>query len=134
MKHVVLFTAAVILVVALSPSPAYGVCQKCNDNFTANAMCWTIGACEQGATMSSCVVKEVFKPDGSVSYRYCDAEGRTQGPECNGGDPSCNSTGGGGGGTDPTRGKGYLLICAAEPWGTCDPQCDLCMPFNCIFC
>lgn len=135
MKRFAWLIAAVALVLLLSPNHAYAICQKCNNDRSTSAMCSTINACDQGATMSACAVEQVFNPDGSLAYRYCDAIGTTQGPECNGNDPSCHQGGGGGtgGGGGSTGGK-IPMICMSDMFGGCDAGCDFCVPFCWILC
>jgi len=134
-KRLMLFIAAVALVVLICPNSAYAVCQKCNNDNSVNAMCWTLGMCEQGATMSACFVTETFNPDGTVQSRHCDADGTVQGPECNGADPSCQSSGGSGTGTGFGGGKGYYTICIVEMFEPCDfSECDECWAFCDVLC
>lgn len=137
-KRLALFTAVIALVVLICPNSAYAVCQKCNNDNTANAMCWTLSMCEQGATMSACFVTETFNADGSILSRHCDSDGTVEGTECNGHDPSCTSSGGGTGGTGGPggggSGKGYV-ICVVDMFEPCDfDSCDECWAFCEEFC
>lgn len=101
MKRILFFSLGLTLFLAITGN-AYAVCQTCKDANTIDGMCWTIGACEMGATMGACVERVSFT--GAVT---CDSIGSQPGPECNGKDASCNTSGGGGGGggiSDPGMG------------------------------
>ena len=117
---------ATVVVLWLYATPASAICQKCNNDYTLSAMCWTIGPCDGGATMGACVVGEQFNADGSVRFRYCDGVGSSPGPECNGNDPSCGGGGGGGGGTGGDGGGGCVIM-AGE---LCMPECAECTVEN----
>lgn len=84
--------SGLMLFLALFAADAQAICQKCNNPYTENAMCWTISACDQTATMSACVVV------GTGARTHCDSMGTGPGAECNGNASYCNGSGGGGGG------------------------------------
>src|SRR6266536_4880242 len=114
MKRFLFSLGTAFVLLLLLPNHAYAICQKCNNDNTLSAMCWTLTSCESGATMSACVVAEEIDPKtGQVASRHCDSQGTTQGSECNGADSSCSSGGGGGsggGGTGGSGGNGNCVI------------------------
>jgi hypothetical protein len=116
--------AAILLTVFLSPD-AFAICQKCNDDITPTAQCYTLTMCETGATMSACVVVDVLDPYGQVAGKSCDDMDTTQGPECNGADPSCSPSGGTGGG----GGGGQCTSTGVGGWD-CPAECGTCTMDN----
>lgn len=113
------FLAAIVFVLVLTGSDAYAICQKCQNNFSTVARCWTLGPCEFGATMSACVVRQFqYDPD----TLWCDSLGTSAGAECNGQDSSC----GGGDGGGPGGGSGGGGGCVIQYGQTCPAQCSSC--------
>ena len=131
MKRFLFSAGTAIMISLLLPDHAFAICQTCNNNNTLNAMCWTISACDSGATMSACVVKDVIDPKtGVVTSRYCDSVNTTQGPECNGADPSCSS-GTGTTGSGSTSGGSDCVINTGD---VCPAQCGGCTVLNLACC
>ena len=108
-------TSGLALFLLLFAADAQAICQTCVNEGTSSAMCWTISACQQGATMSACVVR------GTGSYLWCDPMGTAEGSECNGNASYC--TGGGGGGTG---GGGFGGGCTIDYGETCPADCSGC--------
>jgi hypothetical protein len=123
MKRLLIPGVALVIVSLFASPNAYAVCQTCRGMGPPTATCWTLTACERGANMSACVVGE--RTANGTTYQYCDSMGTTEGPECNGADPSCANTGGGGtpgGGT----GGGTGGNCTVSGGETCPAQCSTC--------
>lgn len=119
---VLLFTVALF-----SAANAFAICQTCHNDGTARAMCWTIDPCEGGAYMGACTVDDI---PGTMN-RTCNGQGSSEGPECNGHDPSCGGGGGGvggGGGTPPPGVGGVTCIMpASTQWMGCPADCNQCI-------
>jgi len=122
MKYVL--RIAIVIAVTMTVFPLFAICQTCNNNHTMSAMCWTIDACELGATMSACIVQPEYDAEtGLESSKYCDPVNTQAGPECNKHDPSCSGGGdhpGGGG----AGGGGNICIINS---GQCPPECSTCV-------
>lgn len=90
MKRTMLLLGAVLLFAVFAADDAYAICQKCNNDNTPTAMCYTIvNPCEYGqATMGACVEK-----DGQNGNKYCDPVNSSPGPECSQPQPGCGSSG-----------------------------------------
>jgi|GEM_PF-2832249 len=114
---VFLFTAALF-----SAANMFAICQTCRNNSTPRAMCWTVGPCED-ADMGACTVDDV---PGTIN-RFCNAQGSTEGPECNGNDPSCGGGSGGGGGTSPGTGGTTCILPESTQWQGCPADCNQCI-------
>nr|MDQ3283544.1 hypothetical protein [Acidobacteriota bacterium] len=120
MKRWLFLSGTTLLLLLFSARDAYATCQKCQNPDSPEAMCWTIGPCENGATMGACVVKQM--PNGNLT---CDSVGSSPGPECNGNDSSCSDGGGGGGGWGG-GGWGGWSTCYIDFGDTCPADCSKC--------
>ena len=118
MKRILLIAAAAAML-SLFANDAQAACQKCNNNYTANAMCWALtGTATNQAEFDSCWEVQEFDEQGQVAFEYCDG---TPAPS------SCFTTGGGDGPKDPlNKDPGGDDGCTRTELG-CPAQCSTCL-------
>ncbi|HYH05904.1 MAG TPA: hypothetical protein VEK11_02485 [Thermoanaerobaculia bacterium] len=87
MKRLILLSA-LAAALTFASSDAQAACQKCNNEFTVDAMCYSLTGSETSqAEYDSCWEVPHYTPDGQLDYETCDGSPAPA---------SCFSTGGGG--------------------------------------
>ena len=116
-KRILLFAAAAVAL-SFAASDAEAACQKCLNEFSTNAMCYTLTGSETSqAEYDSCWEVQVFDEQGQVDFEYCDG---TPAPSY------CfdTGTGGGGGGGGPRNDDPGS--CTRTELG-CPAECHTCL-------